>query len=75
MASLYIVSRPHVILSKTAKQWRGGRLIRRDAGKKCLIHLGLARFSAPCGPHAGFGHRDLPLDSHIRLDSYAGAIG
>lgn len=46
MATLYIVSRSHVILSKTAKQWRGGRLIRRDADEKCLIHLGLARLSA-----------------------------
>lgn len=63
MATLYIVSRSHVILSKTAKQWRGGRLIRRDADEKCMIHLGLARLSGPCGPHAGSGHRDLLLEA------------
>lgn len=75
MAALYIVSQSHVILSKTAKQWRRGRLIRRDADEKCMIHLGLARLSGPCGPHAGSGHGDLPLDSHIRLDSYVWAVG
>ena len=75
MAALYIVSRSHVIISNPAKQWRRGRLIRRDADEKGLIHLGLARLSGPCGPHAGSGHGGLPLKAISDTISCSWAIG